>query len=89
MTLAEWEARACTSKVALGERAARAIASRATDDDKLTAYSCPFGEHYHVGHPLTPEHLAELAGLLRARSGNAPAEPGTGTTRRRARQCRT
>ena len=82
-----WEARACTNKKPFGERGARDVASRMREQGagNVVPYACPFCHRHHVGHALGIESLTTIAVLMRARSGNAPGVPGTGTTRRQRR----
>jgi len=87
--LAAYENRACRGKVPFGRKGAREAAERlrhAHPGEKLSPYSCPFCTAWHVGHSLGMENLVSIAALLRARTGNAPSEPGSGTTRRQRRK---
>lgn len=79
-----YEARACGTKRPYGEGAARGLAARIREDEDphVVPYPCPFCHSWHIGHALGVESMLAIAALLRARSGNAPGEPGTGTTRR-------
>lgn len=83
-----WRARACDNKAAYGEGASRGLAARIRehDDPHVVPYPCPFCDSWHIGHDLGMESLMRIAMLLRARSGNAPAVPGSGTTRRQRRR---
>lgn len=83
--LAALWARCCEGKVAMSARAARAVAAQSRiapttpDGTPVNAYRCPFasehddpGADFHVGRPISVETMVEVAGLLRARSGNSP-----------------
>lgn len=86
--LAAYRARCCTGKQVYDADEARQAASRARGlAHGIEAYRCPFAaDHaagaWHIGHALTQAGLHRVAALLRARSGNRPVPPGTGTTRR-------
>lgn len=88
--LADLEHRSCLSKQALGRAAARnlAVASQHghTEHGPFEAYECHFCGSWHVGHALSMAAIAKMATLLRARAGNAPTPPGSGTTRRQRRK---
>lgn len=87
--LARFRERVCDGKVAMAQRHAHDLVARLRadgDDHLLEAYGCPFCHDWHVGHPLSSTGLTALAEALRARTGNAPTTPGTGTTRRQRRK---
>lgn len=90
--LAAYEAQACTGKRPFGAKGARNVAEqmrvRENHATPVSPYPCPFCDAWHVGHALGMANLVRIAALLRARSGNAPSEPGSGTTRRQRRKQR-
>lgn len=87
--LAAYRESACTGKVPFGARGARASAERMRarrPTEQFTPYPCPFCEAWHIGHSPGMAAIERHAALLRARAGNAPSEPGSGTTRRQRRK---
>jgi hypothetical protein len=82
--IARLRAAACGDKVQMSRKAAQRISVLSHDDPtnpmgKVEAYRCPFAaEHddpdlaWHVGHAMSMGTLRWMAGVLRARSGNAP-----------------
>lgn len=92
--LAAYWTRCCDGKLPLGARVARRIAEeeRSKGGTSMEAYRCPFahlhnhGPEWHVGQPMSVPEMFNVASLLRARSGNAPAAPGSG--RRESRRDR-
>lgn len=90
MTMAEAEAlrdRACGEKKPFGRETAQKVAGEMPYDGhrRLTAYRCPFGEHWHVGHLLSVEGLTTMAEAVRVLSGNGPGSE-SGTIRRAERR---
>lgn len=61
-------AHGCEGKRRLGQQAAMAIVADArTEGIALNAYRCLFGDHWHVGGPLSVRRMRQVAAYLRKR----------------------